>query len=34
MSKGVDDVFNLEKISQFIDYIDKESSNGFLIHEG
>jgi hypothetical protein len=34
MSNGVDDIFNLENIGYYIDYIDKESANSFIINEG
>ena len=34
MSNGVDDIFNLENIGQYINYIDKESPHSFIINEG
>ena len=32
MSNGVDDIFNLENIGQYINYIDKESPHSFIIN--
>ncbi len=34
MSNGVDDIFNLDNIGDYIDYIDKESPNSYIINEG
>lgn len=34
MSSGVDDIFNLENIGHYIDYIDKESPSSYIINEG
>jgi hypothetical protein len=32
MSNGVDDIFNLDNIGDYIDYIDKESANSYIIN--
>jgi hypothetical protein len=34
MSNGVDDIFNLDNIGHYIDYIDKESPSSYIINEG
>jgi hypothetical protein len=34
MSSGVDDIFNLDNIAHYIDYIDKDSPSSYIITEG